>query len=572
MIGLWIQILLLIPLLTAQNVTIQTPMGSVTGFRVDYGNNTSNLYYGKGVVFLGIPYAQPPIGNLRFQLPQSLNRYRTSPLDATQYPAACPQARTEGIPGALDAPCTKQSEDCLYLNVYTPDTTTPNKYPVMIWIHGGSLAAGCAKEYPYKGAIRNLVSRGVVVVVIQYRLAALGFFTTNTTDFPANRGLLDQIEAFKWVQNNIASFGGNPNLVTLFGQSAGGISISAHTYSPLSRGLFHQAIVESGTIFMSLYGSASNRNSSAITAQNLCQIPQNQFNRGNFGQLKTCMNNISVSAFVAADKADYGNWLIIRDNNFLPGTPQSLNAQRARIPVMYGSPKDEAALPLYFMMESGVRFEDFNQSFLQRTFMKENVFSPYQRNLNAAWNTISQSYLTNSQANSNNASYWWLKTSDIFSASNFTQWIWKDVQLQLANRNPMVYLYEQTYGSKIMQRKVGDEVTRKLNGYRPVPHSAENPFIWMFEPIWNAETQANRVVPFDHTLANAYGTWWTNFAKFGRPTVDNSWRPVYGQTMQHFRIDQPQQGGMTMVQGYRDQDGDVFQRQLVSIFGDGPNR
>ena len=114
-------------------------------------------------------------------------------------------------------------------------TLVKNKYPVMLWIHGGALKMGSARDYETEGIIRNFVSKGVVVVSIQYRLGMLGFFTTFTEDFPPNRGMLDQVEAIKFVTEEITNFGGNPYAITLFGQSAGAASVSAHTLSPLSQ-------------------------------------------------------------------------------------------------------------------------------------------------------------------------------------------------------------------------------------------------------------------------------------------------------------------------------------------------
>jgi carboxylesterase type B len=130
--------------------------------------------------------------------------------------------------------------------------SSTTKYPVMFWIHGGALVGGSAQFYAPEGAVRNLVSRGVVVVTIQYRLGLLGFFSTGTSTFPGNYGMLDQVEAMKFVQEEISNFGGDPNKITIFGESAGGGSVSAHTYSPLSRGLFQQMIAESGAVWTSL--------------------------------------------------------------------------------------------------------------------------------------------------------------------------------------------------------------------------------------------------------------------------------------------------------------------------------
>ena len=125
----------------------------------------------------------------------------------------------------------------------------------MFWIHGGALVTGSAEAYapvPPMGVVRNFISRGVVVVTHQYRLGLLGFFTTGTSDFPPNLGMLDQVEAMRFVRDEISNFGGDPSKITIFGQSAGAGSVSAHTYSPLSRGLFQQAIMESGAVWTSL--------------------------------------------------------------------------------------------------------------------------------------------------------------------------------------------------------------------------------------------------------------------------------------------------------------------------------
>uniref|UniRef100_A0AC34F5P3 Carboxylic ester hydrolase n=1 Tax=Panagrolaimus sp. ES5 TaxID=591445 RepID=A0AC34F5P3_9BILA len=196
------------------------------GFREDHGNDNRKFFYGQGDVFLGIPFVQPPLGNLRFQKPQKLDAFPSSPYNATYLRPACPQQGHADI-----------NEDCLYLNIYTPKASTSERFPVMLWIHGGSLKTGSAQSYSTASVIRNFVSRGVIVVTIQYRLGMLGYFTTFTEDFPPNRGALDQMEAIKFVKDEIRNFGGNPFQITLFGQSAGSASVAAHVFSPLSQSL-----------------------------------------------------------------------------------------------------------------------------------------------------------------------------------------------------------------------------------------------------------------------------------------------------------------------------------------------
>ncbi|XP_056880950.1 pyrethroid hydrolase Ces2e-like isoform X1 [Takifugu flavidus] len=142
------------------------------------------------------------------------------------------------------------SEDCLYLSIYTPANRPDNaKLPVMVWIHGGGFVWGSASTYSGSALAAY---QDVVVVVIQYRLGLLGFLSTGDAHMPGNNGFLDQIQALKWVQEHIHNFGGDPDLVTIFGESAGGISVSLLLLSPLSEGLFHRAIAESGTAALQL--------------------------------------------------------------------------------------------------------------------------------------------------------------------------------------------------------------------------------------------------------------------------------------------------------------------------------
>ncbi|XP_053111648.1 fatty acyl-CoA hydrolase precursor, medium chain-like [Hemicordylus capensis] len=195
-------------------------------------------------VFLGIPFAKPPIGSLRFAPPQPAEPW-SHVRDSTLHPPMCLQDLewVDVIKKMLKAKCPNLtvSEDCLYLNVFTPDTKA--KLPVMVWIHGGALVFGGASIYD--GSALSAYE-DVVVVVLQYRLGLLGFFSTGSEDARGNWGLLDQVAALQWVQENIEAFGGDPHSVTIFGESAGGFSVGAQILSPLSKGLFHRAISESG--------------------------------------------------------------------------------------------------------------------------------------------------------------------------------------------------------------------------------------------------------------------------------------------------------------------------------------
>ncbi|XP_056415621.1 fatty acyl-CoA hydrolase precursor, medium chain-like isoform X2 [Hyla sarda] len=197
--------------------------------------------------FYGVPFAKPPVGSLRFAAPKPLAAW-TSTREASEYGPVCLQDRhlmellleTQKVKFTLPP----VSEDCLYLNIFTPaDRVQGEKLPVMVFIHGGGLIMGGAMMF--EGPALSIYEN-IVVVSIQYRLGIVGFFSTGDDRAPGNYGFLDQVAALHWVQENIADFGGDPKSVTIFGESAGGVSVSALVASPLAKGLFHRAIAESG--------------------------------------------------------------------------------------------------------------------------------------------------------------------------------------------------------------------------------------------------------------------------------------------------------------------------------------
>ncbi|MGH2999825.1 MAG: carboxylesterase family protein, partial [Gaiellaceae bacterium] len=192
--------------------------------------------------FRGIPYATPPVGALRWRPPQPHASWK-GVRQATEFGSGCPQSL-----GPFGVPST--DEDCLFLNVYTPPGANPSsRLPVMFWIHGGALITGESTDYDPTA----LVKRGVIVVTINYRLGLLGFLAhpalsaESPTHDSGDYGLMDQQFALGWVKRNIAHFGGNPANVTIFGESAGGLSVRSQLVSPGAKGLFAHAITESGS-------------------------------------------------------------------------------------------------------------------------------------------------------------------------------------------------------------------------------------------------------------------------------------------------------------------------------------
>ena len=296
--------------------------------------------------FRAIPYAAPPVGNLRFRAPQPAQPW-TGVRNAMHHGPAAPQRITQAYTGA--GPDTEQSEDCLTLNVLAPATTSEAPRPVIVWFHGGAFSHGSASAPAYAGDV--LVERGdVLVVTVTYRLGALGFldfseFSTPARTFESNLGLRDQVAALEWVQQNIAAFGGDPDNVTIAGQSAGGTSVTTLMCIPSAQGLFHRAIAQSPAL-----GAAYGQERAAGWARDLITWLQTT-------------ESLAVDALLSAPPAELvsaGAQLTalshreapgalcmspVVDGDFLPEHPtDAFAAGRAhQVPLLVGSTKHEGA-------------------------------------------------------------------------------------------------------------------------------------------------------------------------------------------------------------------------------------
>jgi para-nitrobenzyl esterase len=274
--------------------------------------------------YLGIPYAAPPVGPLRWRPPQPAAPW-AGIRDATAFAPHCPQP-----PSGFGVAST--SENCLYLNVFTPPGARGGRLPVMVWVHGGSFLVGESDDYVPAGLVR----RGVIVVTINYRLGALGFLAhpalaSGPGGSSGNYGLMDQQAALRWVQANIGGFGGNPRNVTLAGESAGGLSVLSQLVSPGARGLFARAIVESGTYDLEQASLATAETAGeAFAAKAGCA-----------SQTAACLRALPVSAIV--DNEDFAGYQPDVDGTVLTQSigPALASGQFSRVPVINGTNGDE---------------------------------------------------------------------------------------------------------------------------------------------------------------------------------------------------------------------------------------
>jgi len=302
----------------------------------------------RGVVaFRGIPYAAPPVGDMRWREPGPAPRW-TTPRAALQSGPACPQPRGPSLEGGGDV--GPVDEDCLTLNVFAPaQAASGDRMPVMVWLHGGALVLGSGGLPIYDGTA--LAQRGVVVVTVNYRLGHLGFFAHPALERavpggPVNFGLLDQMAALRWVQDNIEAFGGDARRVTVFGQSAGGQSVLALMASPLAQGLFQRAIVQSA------YGLPSHTRPKAVTMG--VQVAEHAGLPGARASLDA-LRRLPVQALLAAQaaKLTLAPSLIVGDRALPATIVQTFQQGRqAPVPLLIGNNSDEASVAEAFGVDS----------------------------------------------------------------------------------------------------------------------------------------------------------------------------------------------------------------------------
>ncbi len=422
-------------------------------------------------VYKGIPFAAPPVGERRWKAPQPVVAW-TGTRPATDFAPACMQAAGTPPPGGL-------SEDCLYLNVWTPAKSPTERLPVLVWIYGGGFAGG-ATSYPVHDGAR-LARRGVVLVSVAYRVGVLGFFahpqlsgeTASRTS--GNYGLLDMIAGLQWIQRNIAALGGDPSRVTIFGESAGGIAVSMLCASPLAKGLFHGAISQSG-------GSFGPTHKTPQPGENMRHLADAESSGVEFATAVGAtsigdLRALTSQQLLESRRAQRGMAWPIVDGYVIPDDQYRLyEAGRFNdTPVLVGYNSDEG---LSFTRVKAV--EEFAAGVRER-------YGPFADRLLAAYPTEGGRVTKTAR--------------DLARDSAFGWHTWSWARLQSARGKGKAFLY---YFDQHPARTPG-----AADADHGTPHGVDVPYV--FENLEGTPTASDRHI--SETMA----VYWTNFAKRGDP-------------------------------------------------------
>ncbi|MBD0832545.1 carboxylesterase/lipase family protein [Aestuariibaculum sediminum] len=429
-------------------------------------------------VFKGIPFAQPPLGNLRWKVPQAPEKWK-GVRDATQF---APSPFQRGNPPA------GKSEDCLYLNVWTRAKSDQDKLPVMVWIYGGGFGAGTTADPVCSGV--ELTKEGVVVVAIAYRVGILGFLAhpelsaESENSVSGNYGLLDQIAGLQWVQKNIEAFGGDPNKVTIFGESAGGISVSMLCASPLAKGLFHGAISQSG-------GSFGPTRATTYPGENMKTLAMAHSDGITYAE-RSGRHTIAALRQMPVDSLPVGRGWPIVDGYVIPDIQHTLyeKGQYNDVPVIIGYNSDEGAsftwspTPEDFVNRVHRRYGQFADTLLGVYPIGVNKITRTARDLNR------------------DAAFGW------------QTWVWAELQSQ-TGKSPVYYYY-------FDQHPDYPEDSPKY-GYGS-PHGQEVAYVF---GTLNKIKELNDFTHLDSSLSEKMIRYWTNFSKYGNPNGEGlpQWLP-----------------------------------------------
>nr|CAH0110476.1 unnamed protein product [Daphnia galeata] len=475
--------------------------------------------------FRGIPYAQPPVGDLRFRDPVAARPWIGKIFDASQEGPTCVQfhGNLRMVLGV---------EDCLKLNIYTRDLDFTNSgRPVMVWIPGGAWYKGSGNGVTNAWGPGYFLDRNVVLVTINYRLGPLGFLSTEDSEAPGNYGLLDQAMALRWIRDNIRYFGGNPDLVTIFGCSAGAASVHYHILSPHSKGLFHRAIAQSGS---SLNSWALEKSVGSYT-QKLGRYFNCQ--HSNSSELLTCLRKVSARKMAGFRRQieimieypiAFGPRIDIeRKSPFIPGDPRKLmeSKQINSVPIISGLNKNEGALLIIMLLSNnGELLRKFKRDpvkYLRFVVGADNINDEIVHQISDRFFSLDKPFDPNTIP----------KLIEIFSDYAFFQDVDESVQLFSKYNDEATYYYLYNHRSQLtLQRFLGVSSSLDLSG------SHVDEVFLMFSHLFLPRLRSSKDIDVSNMLLDL----WTTFAKDGIPRsklVPEDWIPIKEDQPRYLRIE-----------------------------------
>nr|UUB32766.1 carboxylesterase COEA15 [Dendroctonus rhizophagus] len=472
----------------AAGLQISLPDGEIVG--ATYTTPNGIEYYG----FRGIPYGKPPVGDLRFEVPQPAEPW-TGVLDATDDQASCISNNNNA----------GESEDCLYINVYTPNLEPSTKLPVLFWIYGGAYREGNSRKHLY--GPDYLVEEDVIVVSFNYRLGPFGFLSSADEAIPGNNGMKDQLLALKWTHENIQHFGGDPDKITIFGESAGSSSVGLHLISKKSAGLFRGAILESGTSLNAWSAFAGAR---AVFDGLVGLLSEDDF-RNDTQQMKAFLKSSSVQEITNAVNSLSASQLttqiflvpvieVENEDAFITESHYELfkNGDFNQVPTIIGLCSEESLLFLGDVANTRALGQTFDA--YPEILLPENLDADKEV-LETVTNKIKNIYLEEGEKFEDNL----VAVTQFYSDNLFGRSILKHADLQSAYTP--VYLYQFSYyGARHV-------IEPFIDGAEKVGHSSDLPYLF----YWPQSAQAE-----DLLVQNRLVKFWTNFAKYLNPTPEES--------------------------------------------------
>uniref|UniRef100_A0A0N5A7Y0 Carboxylic ester hydrolase n=1 Tax=Syphacia muris TaxID=451379 RepID=A0A0N5A7Y0_9BILA len=508
----------------SERIVVKTSRGAIRGFHVN-NNLLNNLYKGEGDVFLGIPFAKPPTGSRRFKKSEIIDKYEET-VEANKYGNLCPQLEEKALPKPNDV---ETSEDCLSLNIFTPNVTDAvNKYPVMVYIYGGALMSGTAEMWMYHGIISNLVNKGVIWVSVNYRVGFYGFFTTYTEEFPPNRGIWDQITALQWIHEEISYFGGDPKRVTVIGHSAGACSASYLAMTPKINPDFVSKIImmsaSAEICFENVYGKFTQ---SFDRAEQMCNInARDGWTKDKVKKMVTCVSKLNHTQISTYDTNTF-RWNAVVDGELFSGYPEEMHWRN--IPMLSGTTSEECALYELWKLHSGeAKIDDYKTSknswekpikwWIEQIYGKDNV--------NIIMNQVKKEYPIPGKDDDGLAYIQYV--TRVLSDMIYIQAVGSEAEMKFLQGLRNIWLWQVDFHTDYFS-------FYRLQDYKPVFHGIELFLLMQPDYAWSIENEPQRWTNSDLEVSNEIAVQFTEFAKHGRPSQD--WEPFEPNRMNYWRID-----------------------------------